>query len=161
METRRRVSVFLPAYNEVDNLERSVADIVWAAEYVPQAKAYLHKTTAERLGQVSTALEGQMPITYVGQDLRDRYHNRTSRSLMAHPMGYAVDFRAMDNPQIHGDKGKVIRKLIELMSKMEGNDKLEALLGEIIGNTDKASALAQELGMVTPTSPDTTTPEGE
>jgi len=34
METRRRVSVFLPAYNEVDNLERSVADIVWAADQV-------------------------------------------------------------------------------------------------------------------------------
>jgi len=95
--------------------EKHFGDIVWAADYVPQAEAYLHKTTAERLGQVSTALEGQVPITYVGQDLRDRYHNRTSRSLMAHPMGYAVDFRAMDNPQIHGDKGKVIRKLIELM----------------------------------------------
>ena len=34
METRRRVSVFLPAYNEVDNLERSVGDIVWAADQV-------------------------------------------------------------------------------------------------------------------------------
>jgi glycosyltransferase involved in cell wall biosynthesis len=34
METGRRVSVFVPAYNEVDNLERSVADIVWAADQV-------------------------------------------------------------------------------------------------------------------------------
>jgi dolichol-phosphate mannosyltransferase len=34
METRRRVSVFLPAFNEVDNLGRSVADIVWGAEQV-------------------------------------------------------------------------------------------------------------------------------
>jgi glycosyltransferase involved in cell wall biosynthesis len=31
MDVRPRVSVFLPAYNEVDNLERATADIVWAA----------------------------------------------------------------------------------------------------------------------------------
>lgn len=42
------------------------------------------------------------------------------------------------------------RKLTELMSKMEGNDKLEALLADIIGDTDKASALAQEMGMAVP-----------
>jgi glycosyltransferase involved in cell wall biosynthesis len=30
----RRVSVFLPAFNEVDNLEGAVADIVWAASQV-------------------------------------------------------------------------------------------------------------------------------
>lgn len=34
MDAGRRVSVFLPAYNEVDNLEGSVADIVWAAGLV-------------------------------------------------------------------------------------------------------------------------------
>jgi dolichol-phosphate mannosyltransferase len=34
MDAGRRVSVFLPAYNEVDNLEGSVADIVWAAGHV-------------------------------------------------------------------------------------------------------------------------------
>jgi glycosyltransferase involved in cell wall biosynthesis len=34
MGTGSRVSVFLPAFNEVDNLERSVADIVWAADQV-------------------------------------------------------------------------------------------------------------------------------
>ncbi|MGH7402570.1 MAG: glycosyltransferase family 2 protein [Candidatus Rokuibacteriota bacterium] len=34
MKTARRVSVFLPAYNEEANLERSVADIVWAAGQV-------------------------------------------------------------------------------------------------------------------------------
>jgi glycosyltransferase involved in cell wall biosynthesis len=34
MEPLRRVSVFLPAFNEVDNLERAVADIVWAADGV-------------------------------------------------------------------------------------------------------------------------------
>ena len=34
MESGRRVSVFLPAFNEVKNLEGAVADIVWAAEGV-------------------------------------------------------------------------------------------------------------------------------
>ena len=34
MDVARRVSVFLPAFNEVDNLERSVGDIVWAASQV-------------------------------------------------------------------------------------------------------------------------------
>ncbi len=34
MKTGRRVSIFLPAYNEVDNLERAVADILWAASDV-------------------------------------------------------------------------------------------------------------------------------
>lgn len=34
MDAARRVSVFLPAYNEEDNLEGSVADIVWAAGQV-------------------------------------------------------------------------------------------------------------------------------
>src|SRR4030095_11849133 len=34
MEPVRRVSVFLPAFNEVKNLEGAVADIVWAADGV-------------------------------------------------------------------------------------------------------------------------------
>src|SRR5262245_66198137 len=44
------------------------------------------------------------------------------------------------------------QKLTELLSKMEGNDKLEALLAEVLSNTDKAAALAKELGVA---------PEGE
>ena len=34
IDIQRRVSVFLPAFNEVDNLEGAVADIVWAASQV-------------------------------------------------------------------------------------------------------------------------------
>lgn len=34
MDTGRRVSVFLPAFNEADNLERAVEDVVWAASQV-------------------------------------------------------------------------------------------------------------------------------
>jgi type VI secretion system protein ImpB len=37
-------------------------------------------------------------------------------------------------------------RLTQLMSKMEGNDKLEQLLGDVLGNTEKALALAKEMG---------------
>src|SRR5689334_21222689 len=39
------------------------------------------------------------------------------------------------------------QKLTQLLSKMEGNDKLEALLNEVLANSDKAQALAKELGL--------------
>ena len=45
------------------------------------------------------------------------------------------------------------RRLQELLAKMEGNDKLEALLGEVMSNTDKALALAKQMGI------DASTPE--
>jgi type VI secretion system protein ImpB len=39
------------------------------------------------------------------------------------------------------------QRLVELLSKMEGNDKLEALLGDVLGNTEKAVALAKQMGI--------------
>ncbi len=39
------------------------------------------------------------------------------------------------------------QKLTELLSKMEGNDKLEALLADVLSNTDKAMALAKQMGI--------------
>lgn len=47
------------------------------------------------------------------------------------------------------------QQLTQLLSKMEGNDKLEALLADVLANTDKAAALAKELAA--PTTP----PEGK
>ena len=41
-------------------------------------------------------------------------------------------------------------RLTQLMSKMEGNDKLEQLLGDVLGNTEKAMALAKEMGIEDP-----------
>ena len=38
-------------------------------------------------------------------------------------------------------------RLKQLLSKMEGNDKLELLLADIISNTDKAHAMAAEMGI--------------
>lgn len=37
-------------------------------------------------------------------------------------------------------------KLTQLLSKMEGNDKLEELLGDVLTNTEKAMELAKKLG---------------
>jgi type VI secretion system protein ImpB len=39
------------------------------------------------------------------------------------------------------------QRLTQLLSKMEGNDKLEALLGDVLANTEKAAALAKEMGI--------------
>src|SRR5205809_23664 len=38
-------------------------------------------------------------------------------------------------------------RLTQLLSKMEGNDKLEQLLGDVMSNTEKAMALAKEMGV--------------
>jgi type VI secretion system protein ImpB len=39
------------------------------------------------------------------------------------------------------------KRLTQLMSKMEGNDKLEELLGQILSNTDAARKLAEQMGI--------------
>jgi len=41
-------------------------------------------------------------------------------------------------------------RLTQLLTKMEGNDKLEQLLGDVLSNTEKAMALAKELGVEAP-----------
>ena len=38
-------------------------------------------------------------------------------------------------------------RLTQLLSKMEGNDKLEQLLADVMSNTEKVQALAKELGI--------------
>jgi type VI secretion system protein ImpB len=38
-------------------------------------------------------------------------------------------------------------RLTQLLSKMEGNDKLEQLLGEVLSNTEKAMSLAKQMGI--------------
>jgi type VI secretion system protein ImpB len=42
---------------------------------------------------------------------------------------------------------KMRKELTLLMSKMEGNDKLEQLLSDVLSNTDTARAMARELGV--------------
>lgn len=45
-------------------------------------------------------------------------------------------------------------RLTQLLSKMEGNDKLEALLADVMQNTEKAANLAKELGIEEPKAED-------
>jgi len=42
------------------------------------------------------------------------------------------------------------QRLTQLLSKMEGNDKLEQMLTDVLGNTEKAMALAKEMGIEAP-----------
>ena len=42
------------------------------------------------------------------------------------------------------------QRLVQLMNKMEGNDKLEDLLGQILNNTEAAKKLAEQMGIETP-----------
>ena len=39
------------------------------------------------------------------------------------------------------------QRLVQLMNKMEGNDKLEELLGQVLNNTDAARKLAEQMGI--------------
>lgn len=39
------------------------------------------------------------------------------------------------------------QQLTQLLSKMEGNDKLEGLLAEVLNNTEKAATLARQMGL--------------
>jgi type VI secretion system protein ImpB len=41
----------------------------------------------------------------------------------------------------------VRKELTQLLSKMEGNDKLESMLADLLNNTQQAMALAKELGV--------------
>ena len=38
-------------------------------------------------------------------------------------------------------------RMTQLLSKMEGNDKLEQLLGDVLSNTEKAMDLAKQMGI--------------
>jgi predicted component of type VI protein secretion system len=51
--------------------------------------------------------------------------------------------------------------LTQLLSKMEGNDKLDRLLAEVLSNTDKARELARHMGVGESDGSTTETPEAE
>lgn len=42
------------------------------------------------------------------------------------------------------------QRLTQLLTKMEGNDKLEKMLGDVLNNTERAMSLAKELGIEAP-----------
>jgi hypothetical protein len=84
-------------------------------------EVHLHSAAAERLEMVAGEIEklGQpMPATTVALGLRGRYspHNKMGRGLMAHPMGYAIDYRATTNPMITD------RRLVTLIQLLTGEE---------------------------------------
>ncbi len=52
-------------------------------------------------------------------------------------------------------------QLTQLLSKMEGNDKLDRLLGDVLANTDRARELARQMGISEADDSTTETPEAE
>jgi glycosyltransferase involved in cell wall biosynthesis len=90
MEPVRRVSVFLPAFNEVKNLEGAVADIVWAADGV----------LAEY--EILVVNDGSTDGT---RELADRLAHENPRVRALHQprnMGIAAGYeRALDEAKLH------------------------------------------------------------
>ena len=67
-----------------------------------------------------------------------------------------LNFKSMDDfdPAQMAAQVPALKKLLEmrqeltqLLSKMEGNDKLEQLLADVLSNSDKAKELAQQMGI--------------
>jgi type VI secretion system protein ImpB len=67
-----------------------------------------------------------------------------------------LDFKSMDDfePARVAEQVGPLRELLQmrhrltqLLSKMEGNDKLDQLLADVLTNTEKAMALAKEMGL--------------
>lgn len=67
---------------------------------------WIHESAATRLEGVKDDLGGfdMMPASYVGLGVRDRFrvHTRNSRSRMAHPLGFAMDYRPFTNQMLTG-----------------------------------------------------------
>ncbi len=110
----------------------------------------LHEEAAKHLEQVHQELGDAMPTTSVGFGLRNRFrmHDRHSKGLMAHPLGYGVDYRATTNPMVTDPR---LVKLLELetggathfefdMSRKERRE-LITELGK--GNVDPTSTKAE------------------
>jgi type VI secretion system protein ImpB len=71
-------------------------------------------------------------------------------------LGVELNFKHMDDfePAKVAQQVGPLRELLEmrqrltqLMSKMEGNDKLEELLGQVLNNTEAAHKLAEQMGI--------------
>jgi len=81
-----------------------------------------------------------------------------------------LNFKTMDDfdPGRIAEQVPALKKLLEmrleltqLLSKMEGNDKLDRLLSEVLSNTEKARELARQMGIGESDGSMTETPEPE
>ncbi len=83
-------------------------------------------------------------------------------------LGVELNFKSMDDfePARVAEQVAPLKELLamrhnltQLLTKMEGNDKLEGLLADVLASTDKAAALAQAMGVEPESETATTTPE--
>ena len=74
-------------------------------------------------------------------------------------LGVELNFKSMDDfePARIAEQVPALKELLDmrtrltqLLSKMEGNDKLEQMLTDVLSNTEKAMALAKEMGIEEP-----------
>lgn len=81
-----------------------------------------------------------------------------------------LNFKSMDDfdPGQIAEQVPALKKLLEmrleltqLLSKMEGNDKLDRLLSDVLSNTEKARQLAKQMGIREAAGSTTDTPEAE
>lgn len=80
-------------------------------------KVNLHKSAADKLVSVANMmaqLNLPMPSTTVALGLRNRYrpHDRVGKSYNAHPMGFAIDYRAPANPKITDNRTIALIKVM-------------------------------------------------
>lgn len=107
----------------------------------------LHSSAAARLKMVADYLQQQqmtMPATSVALGLRDRYrpHQRNSKGKMAHPLGYAIDYRAVSNPMITDSR---LAELLELQGNGAINFQFEDARGNAMNFVARRS-LIKEMG---------------
>jgi type VI secretion system protein ImpB len=85
-------------------------------------------------------------------------------------MGVEINFKSLDdfNPDNVVQQVEPLRKLVEarkklsdLLSKMDGNDKLTEMLGEIVSNTGHQKQLSSALGLDAPGSTESSAPKEE
>lgn len=77
----------------------------------------------------------------------------------ASKLAVELNFKSMDDfePAKVAEQIPALKELLDMrgrlnqmLSKMEGNDKLEALLTDVLQNTEKAAALAKQMGIEAP-----------
>jgi hypothetical protein len=107
----------------------------------------LHSRAAARLKMVADYLQQQqmlMPASTIALGLRNRYrpHQRNSKGKMAHPLGYAIDYRATSNPMITDPR---LAELLELQGGGTINFQFEDMRGNAM-NFGARRNLIQEMG---------------
>jgi hypothetical protein len=107
-----------------------------------ESDVHLHHSASQRLVLVEADLARQghiMPRTSVALGLRGRCkpHTRNSKGKMAHPLGYAIDYRARQNPMITDPR------LVTLQQIGSGEEHTTMQLGRNFGSRRN---LLSELG---------------